>query len=92
MSEQTKIYAITIEPTSTGYSAYAPDIPGCASVGDTEEEVVDNLREAIEFHFEGLARRGIPIPKPSSQISAPIAQEPEPVIRSQQLEVGLAYA
>jgi len=70
MSEQTEIYAITIEPTSTGYSAYAPDIPGCASTGKTEKEVVDNLLEAIEFHFEGLKRQGIPIPQPSSQISA----------------------
>ncbi len=60
-------YLIIIEPTSTGYSAYSPDLPGCVSTGATREEVETNMREAIEFHLEGLRLEGLPIPEPSSQ-------------------------
>ena len=60
-------YLIIIEPTATGYSAYSPDLPGCVSTGATREEVEHNMREAIEFHLEGLRLEGLPIPEPSSQ-------------------------
>ncbi len=60
-------YLIIIEPTSTGYSAYSPDLPGCVSTGTTREDVESNMREAIEFHLEGLRLEGLPIPEPSSQ-------------------------
>jgi predicted RNase H-like HicB family nuclease len=49
-----KKYLIIVEPTATGYSAYSPDVPGCAAVGKTREEVERNIAEAIEFHLEGL--------------------------------------
>ena len=42
-------YAVVIEKTDTGYSAYVPDLPGCASVGGTREEMDRNIREAIEL-------------------------------------------
>ena len=45
---------LIIEPTPTGYSAYSPDVPGCIAAGATRGEVERNLREAIEFHLEGL--------------------------------------
>ena len=45
---------IIIEPTGTGYSAYSPDLLGCVATGATREEVEHNMREAIEFHLEGL--------------------------------------
>jgi len=45
---------IVIEPTRTSFSAYSPDLPGCASVGDTRARCEANMREAIEFHLEGL--------------------------------------
>ena len=45
---------IIIEPTRTGYSAYSPDVPGCIATGATRREVERTLREAIEFHLEGL--------------------------------------
>ena len=45
---------IIIEPTHTGYSAYSPDVPGCIATGATRNEVEQTLREAIEFHLEGL--------------------------------------
>ena len=59
-------YLVVIEPTSTGFSAYSPDLPGCASTGTTREEVERNMREAIEFHVEGLRGEGFAVPEPST--------------------------
>jgi predicted RNase H-like HicB family nuclease len=59
-------YLVVIEPTSTGYSAYSPDIPRCASTGVTQGECKANMHEAIEFHLDGLRLEGEPIPAPSS--------------------------
>jgi len=60
-------YLIIIEPTSTGFSAYSPDLPGCASTGKTRTQVAENMKEAIEFHLEGLREQGEPIPEPSAE-------------------------
>jgi predicted RNase H-like HicB family nuclease len=60
-------YAIVIEKGERNYSAYVPDLPGCVSVGDTLEEVKVEIREAIEFHLEGMREDGLPILKPSSR-------------------------
>jgi predicted RNase H-like HicB family nuclease len=46
-------YRIVVEPTSTGFSAYSPDLPGCVATGRTREEVEREMYEAIEFHMEG---------------------------------------
>ena len=51
-----KKYLIVIEETSTGYSAYSPDLDGCVSTGRTREEVEKNMQEAIAFHLDGLPR------------------------------------
>ena len=59
-------YAVVIEKGERNYSAYVPDLPGCVSVGDTLDEVKAEIREAIEFHLEGMREDGSPIPKPSS--------------------------
>jgi predicted RNase H-like HicB family nuclease len=63
-----KKYLVIIEKTETGYSAYSPDIPGCVSTGRTKQELKRNMREAIEFHLEGLRLEGehLPIPQSSS--------------------------
>ena len=61
-------YAIVIENAGPNYSAYAPDLPGCAATGATVEEVQREIREAIEFHLEGLREDGLPIPSPSSAV------------------------
>jgi predicted RNase H-like HicB family nuclease len=60
-------YAVVIEKGERNYSAYVPDLPGCVSVGDTPEQVKAEIREAIEFHLEGMREDGLPIPKPSSR-------------------------
>ena len=62
-------YLIILEKTSTGYSAYSPDLPGCVSAGDTTEETEANMRQAIEFHIEGMREDGLPIPIPQSRAS-----------------------
>ena len=62
-------YLIIIEKTETGYSAYSPDLPGCVSTGSTHEKVEPNMREAIEFHLEGLKLEGLEIPQPSTSFA-----------------------
>jgi predicted RNase H-like HicB family nuclease len=59
-------YLIVIEPTATGFSAYSPDLPGCASTGPTHQVCERNTREAIAFHLDGLREQGEPIPPPES--------------------------
>ncbi|HEX9843264.1 MAG TPA: type II toxin-antitoxin system HicB family antitoxin [bacterium] len=60
-------YLVVIERGKSSYGAYVPDLPGCAAVGETAEEVRALIAEAIEFHLEGLRADGEPIPEPSSQ-------------------------
>ena len=57
-------YTIIVEKGKGNYGAYAPDLPGCVAVGDTVEETVREMKEAIEFHLEGLRAEGLPIPRP----------------------------
>jgi len=61
-------YAIVIERAENNYSAYVPDLPGCIATGQTIEEVEQHIREAIEFHLDGMKEDGDPIPPPSSQV------------------------
>jgi predicted RNase H-like HicB family nuclease len=60
-------YAIVIEKGETSYGAYVPDLPGCVAVGETVEEVEQLIREAIQFHIEGLREDGLPVPEPTSR-------------------------
>jgi predicted RNase H-like HicB family nuclease len=60
-------YVIILEPTSTGYSAYSPDLDGCVAAADSRDETISLMREAIEFHLEGLAADGLPAPTPHSE-------------------------
>lgn len=55
-------YLIIIEATSTGFSAYSPDLPGCVAAGASPTDVERAMREAIELHLEGLREAGLPIP------------------------------
>jgi predicted RNase H-like HicB family nuclease len=60
-------YAVVIERADDGGSAaWCPDLPGCVALGDTEEQVLDEMRRAIEFHIAGLREDGQPIPHPST--------------------------
>lgn len=59
-------YLIIIESTATGFSAYSPDLPGCAATGETQSDVEHAMREAIALHLEGLREAGLPIPDGST--------------------------
>ncbi len=61
-------YAIVIERAEGNYSAYVPDLPGCIATGATISQIETEIREAIEFHIEGMREDGLPIPEPSSQV------------------------
>jgi predicted RNase H-like HicB family nuclease len=62
-------YLIIIEQAESGYSAYSPDLTGCVATGSTTEETELHMREAIEFHIDGLKLEGFEIPKPTSRYS-----------------------
>ncbi|MFM7077418.1 MAG: type II toxin-antitoxin system HicB family antitoxin [Planctomycetaceae bacterium] len=59
-------YLVVIEETDKGFGAYVPDLPGCIAVANTRAEVTRLIHEAIEFHLDGLAEDGLPIPVPHS--------------------------
>jgi predicted RNase H-like HicB family nuclease len=68
MSEMPMRYAIVIEKAASNYSAYVPDLPGCVATGRTVEETESMIREAIEFHLEGLRADNLPVPDASSRV------------------------
>ena len=59
-------YLVVIERGPTSYGAYVPDLPGCVAVGESLVEVTTLIREAIEFHVEGLRSEGQPVPEANS--------------------------
>ena len=59
-------FLIIIEKGNLGYGAYSPDLPGCVAVGDTQEEVEKNMREAITLHLQGMIEDHEPIPTPQT--------------------------
>ena len=61
-------YAIVIEKGESNYSAYVPDLPGCVATGATVEEAESHIREAIEFHLEGMREDGVSIPAAVSKV------------------------
>lgn len=61
-------YAVVIEKAGSNFSAYVPDLPGCIATGKSTEEIEVRIREAIEFHLEGMREEGEEIPDPSSSV------------------------
>lgn len=57
-------YLVVVEETPTGFSAYSPDLEGCVATGSSRDDVEKNMRQAIEFHLDGLRREGYEVPKP----------------------------
>lgn len=76
-------YVIIIEPGKHNYSAYVPDVPGVGATGATIGEVTDELRDALEFHLEGLQLAGEPLPEPSVIASAVDVTFPVPATTTQ---------
>jgi predicted RNase H-like HicB family nuclease len=59
-------FTVIVEEGSSSWGAYVPDLPGCVAAGETREEALRLIREAIEFHLEGLREQGETIPEPHS--------------------------
>ena len=59
-------YAIVVEKGPTSYGAYVPDLPGCIAAAETRTEVLQLIREAIEFHIETMREDGLTVPEPLS--------------------------
>ena len=59
-------YLVVIEEGPESFGAYVPDLPGCIAAGETRQEVLQLIQEAIEFHLEGIKDEGASIPQPHS--------------------------
>jgi predicted RNase H-like HicB family nuclease len=59
-------YLVVYEKSRASWGAYAPDLPGVGLAGKTLDEVKDLIRDAIEFHLEGMRQRGDAIPQPAA--------------------------
>ncbi len=60
-------YMVVVERGETSWGAHVPDLPGCVAVGETREDALRLIREAIAFHIDGLRQDGLPVPTPSSE-------------------------
>jgi predicted RNase H-like HicB family nuclease len=60
-------YMVVVERGETSWGAHVPDLPGCIAVGETRDEALELIREAIELHIEGLRQDGLTVPAPSSE-------------------------
>jgi predicted RNase H-like HicB family nuclease len=73
-------YLVVIEKGATSFGAYVPDLPGCVAAGETRDEALKLIREAIEFHIEGLKQEGQPVPPPSSTSEVVDIKLPNPAM------------
>lgn len=60
-------YLVVVEQGTEGWGAHVPDLPGCIAAGETREEALRLIREAIAFHIEGMHEAGEVVPSPSSE-------------------------
>ncbi|MFZ0428956.1 MAG: type II toxin-antitoxin system HicB family antitoxin [Acidobacteriota bacterium] len=60
-------YMVVVEHGEESWGAHVPDLPGCVAVGETRDEVLHLIRQAIDLHIEGLKHDGIPVPPPTSE-------------------------
>ena len=59
-------YMVVVEEGPKSFGAYVPDLPGCIAAGESRQEVLHLIEEAIEFHLEGMKEEGKPFPRPHS--------------------------
>jgi predicted RNase H-like HicB family nuclease len=59
-------YTVIYEKGDSTWGAYVPDLPEVSAAGDSREEVECLIREAVEFHIEGLKAEGLSVPPPAS--------------------------
>jgi predicted RNase H-like HicB family nuclease len=69
-------YKVVLEPQEEGgYTVYAPSLPGCISQGETAEEAVANIKEAIEVYLESLKEGGVLLPQVEEREVAVFARQ-----------------
>lgn len=61
-------YVAVIEKGDSSWGAHVPDLPGCVAVGESRDEVVALIKEAVKMHIENLSENGEAVPPPSSEI------------------------
>jgi predicted RNase H-like HicB family nuclease len=66
MIETTRRYAVGIEKTNTGFSAFVPDLGGCVATVRNKAEVEPEMKDAIRFHVDGMMEDGISASAPTS--------------------------
>jgi predicted RNase H-like HicB family nuclease len=59
-------FSVIIEKDKDGYFAICPELQGCYTQGDTYEEVIENIRDAIRLHIQDRIESGDEIPQPES--------------------------
>ena len=69
-------YTIVIERTPNNYASYVPDLPSCVATANTRESLLEEIREAIEFHIEGMREDGEPVPEPRATSAMVEVAEP----------------
>ena len=62
-------YTVVIEKGESSYSAFVPDLPGCIAAGESKEETLSLIKEAIAFHIEGLKEEGEMVPTPQCEFA-----------------------
>ncbi len=81
-------YAVVFEQTPNNYCAYAPDVPGCVSVGDTWPEMQAMIREALAFHIEGMVENGEAIPEPRMSLEEAMAYHSQPLTEEEKASLA----
>ena len=56
-------YTVVFVLDANGWGAYVPDVPGCVSVGDTWEKMLEMIEEALTGHIEVMLEYGEPVPE-----------------------------
>ena len=72
-------YVVVYEQTPNNYCAYFPDFPGCVSAAETWQEIQGMIREALEFHIEGMIQHGDALPTRPMTLREAVAHHNEPL-------------
>jgi predicted RNase H-like HicB family nuclease len=80
-------YAIVIERGEDNYCAYCPDLRGCVATGASVEETTERIKEAIEFHIEGLKAEGLDVLLDALDDYEGVYPEPDATITSTTVKI-----
>ena len=78
-------YLVLIEKGPTSYGAYAPDVPGCGTSGDTREEALANIKEALQLHLEVMSESAEPLPE-ATYVGAEFVELEVPIARTVEMQ------